>query len=200
MEYSECHCEGAGTAIRPHREILLIIFCPVEMGLSVVVVPTPNVELSKDLVHYLHLCLPLYCLSRWAFWCHVIHSDADGKTSSFSSFFYYPPFFTENELITLSTLPAKAVYLHLSRNGSLLAHHYSGLLVSLLSNPYEHTENFSSIVNLQMLREKYGMLMDRQAENVTAILFLTLESPVECLTVFLHVKYIHFQWNITFKY
>ncbi len=84
----------------------------------------------------------------------------------FLPFFYYPPFFTENELITLSTLPAKAVYLHLSRNGSLLAHHYSGLLSVCLSNPYEHTENFSSIVNLQMLREKYGMLMDRQAENV----------------------------------
>lgn len=59
MEYSECQCEGAGTAIPPHQEILLIIFRPVEMGLFEVV-PKPNVELSKDIVHYLHMCVCPY--------------------------------------------------------------------------------------------------------------------------------------------
>lgn len=66
------------------------------------VVPKPNVELSKDIVHYLHMCVCPY--TAWVgehFDVMLSIQMLMERQVHFLPFFDYPPFFTENELITL---------------------------------------------------------------------------------------------------
>lgn len=130
-----------------------------KMGLYEVV-PKPNVELSKRSSPFCTCVFCPYCLSRWAFWCHVIHSDADGKTSSFPYFFTLH--FSREWLSYFLASVSFMLKPHQSSNASLLACHRGGLLVSVLSSFNDHTEQLLLYCQLANAKRKYGMLLDRR--------------------------------------